>query len=139
MITLLGYYWPPLSLVETALGGAAVGDAVVEGGCLSLGCHGSLGLLGSMRIMSLENLIAIVFLVGAFLVNIRHTQASLLVHRNQMHRTLLGLVIIIQHAVDFLLEELKSPLGLIPIGHFFTLLMQSEDPHVEIVHGLLEG
>lgn len=56
-----------------------------------------------------------------------------------MDRTLLGLVIIIQHAVDLMLEELKSPLGLIPIGHFLTLLMQSEDPHVEIIHDLLKG
>ena len=56
-----------------------------------------------------------------------------------MDGTLLSLVIIIQHAVYLLLEELKSPLGLIPIGHFFTLLMQTEDPHVEVVHDLLEG
>lgn len=80
MITLLGYHWSPLPLVETALGGATVGNAVVKRGGLSLGSGGFFAGLDSLGIVSLVDLISVVLLLGSFLVNIGHTQASLLVY-----------------------------------------------------------
>lgn len=79
LVALLGHYWPPQLLVETALGGAAVGDAVVKRGCLPLGSRGPLARLGGLGVMGLEDFLAVVFFAGAFLVNIGHAQATLLV------------------------------------------------------------
>jgi hypothetical protein len=55
-----------------------------------------------------------------------------------MQRPLLGLIVIVQNAIDLFLQELKGAFSLITVGSLLPFLVDAQDSGVKVSHYFLE-